>query len=95
MHSSAVDPINCAHLRGSAGWQVLGIKYPIMCAGMGHVTGAELSAAVSNAGGIGTIGAIGMSLRTVGSAGRGRLCRRPVGRTISFEYVVVGARMEP
>ena len=32
-----------------------------MCAGMGHVTGAELSAAVSNAGGIGTIGAIGMS----------------------------------
>lgn len=53
--------INCAHLRGSAGWQVLGIKYPIMCAGMGHVTGAELSAAVSNAGGIGTIGAIGMS----------------------------------
>ena len=41
--------------------KVLGIKYPIMCAGMGHVTGAELSAAVSNAGGIGTIGAIGMS----------------------------------
>ena len=41
--------------------QVLGMKYPIMCAGMGHVTGAELSAAVSNAGGIGTIGAIGMS----------------------------------
>ena len=39
----------------------LGIRYPIMCAGMGHVTGAELSAAVSNAGGIGTIGAIGMS----------------------------------
>jgi NAD(P)H-dependent flavin oxidoreductase YrpB (nitropropane dioxygenase family) len=32
---------------------VLGIKYPIMCAGMGHVTGAELAAAVSNAGGIG------------------------------------------
>ena len=28
---------------------------------MGHVTGAELAAAVSNAGGIGTIGAIGMS----------------------------------
>ena len=39
----------------------LGIKYPIMCAGMGHVTGAELAAAVSNAGGIGTIGAIGLS----------------------------------
>eukprot|EP00935_MAST-01C_sp_MAST-1C-sp1_P001829 g1829.t1 len=41
--------------------ELLGIKYPIMCAGMGHVTGAELASAVSNAGGIGTIGAIGMS----------------------------------
>lgn len=41
--------------------KLLGIKYPIMCAGMGHVTGAELAAAVSNAGGIGTIGAIGMT----------------------------------
>jgi len=39
----------------------LGIRYPIMCAGMGHVTGADLAAAVSNAGGIGTIGAIGLS----------------------------------
>mmetsp|Transcript_2409 Transcript_2409/g.5583 ORF Transcript_2409/g.5583 Transcript_2409/m.5583 type:complete len:385 (+) Transcript_2409:48-1202(+) len=39
----------------------LGIRYPIMCAGMGHQTGAELAAAVSNAGGIGTIGAIGLS----------------------------------
>lgn len=76
--------------------KLLGIRYPIMCAGMvshrrhfdsfppsvrisdalltpptgtprsclvtqGHVTGAELASAVSNAGGIGTIGAIGMS----------------------------------
>jgi enoyl reductase-like protein len=41
--------------------KALGIQYPIMCAGMGHVTGAELAAAVSNAGGIGTIGAIAMS----------------------------------
>ena len=32
-----------------------------MCAGMAHVTGAELSAAVSNAGGIGTIGGIMLS----------------------------------
>lgn len=39
----------------------LGIRYPIMVAGMGHVTGPDLAAAVSNAGGIGTIGAIGMS----------------------------------
>ena len=40
---------------------LLGIRYPIMCAGMGHVTGADLASAVSNAGGIGTIGAIGLS----------------------------------
>ena len=40
----------------------LHIQYPIMCAGMGHVTGAELASAVSNAGGIGTIGAIGLSV---------------------------------
>ena len=33
-----------------------------MCAGMGHVTGADLAAAVSNAGGIGTIGAVGLSI---------------------------------
>ena len=41
--------------------RALGIRYPIMCAGMGHVTGADLASAVSNAGGIGTIGAIGLS----------------------------------
>lgn len=38
------------------------MRYPILCAGMGHVTGAELAAAVSNAGGCGVIGAIGMSV---------------------------------
>ena len=41
--------------------EALGIDHPIMCAGMGGVTGAELASAVSNAGGIGTIGAIGLS----------------------------------
>lgn len=34
----------------------LGIKHPIMLAGMGSVSGADLCAAVSNAGGIGTLG---------------------------------------
>jgi enoyl reductase-like protein len=41
--------------------RLLGMKYPIMCAGMAQVTGADLTAAVSNAGGIGTIGAIALS----------------------------------
>jgi NAD(P)H-dependent flavin oxidoreductase YrpB (nitropropane dioxygenase family) len=41
--------------------QKLGIKFPIMSAGMAGVAGPKLVAAVSNAGGIGTIGAIGMN----------------------------------
>jgi len=36
--------------------ELLGIKYPIMLAGMGSVAGHTLVAAVSNAGGIGTLG---------------------------------------
>ena len=39
----------------------LNIDIPIMLAGMAGIAGPELVAAVSNAGGIGTIGAIGMS----------------------------------
>ena len=38
---------------------LLGIRHPIMLAGMGKVAGPQLAAAVSNAGGIGTIGGIG------------------------------------
>src|SRR3990172_8486087 len=34
----------------------LGIKYPIMLAGMGSVANADLAAAVSNAGGLGVLG---------------------------------------
>ena len=40
---------------------VLGIEIPIMQAGMSTSTSAELVAAVSNAGGLGTIGALGRS----------------------------------
>jgi NAD(P)H-dependent flavin oxidoreductase YrpB (nitropropane dioxygenase family) len=36
--------------------QVLGIRYPIVQAPMNWITGAELAAAVSNAGGLGTLG---------------------------------------
>src|SRR6516225_12093156 len=35
---------------------LFGIEFPIICAGMGGITGAELAAAVSKAGGLGTIG---------------------------------------
>src|SRR5262245_48498532 len=35
---------------------LLGIKHPILLAGMARVSGAELAAAVSNAGGLGVVG---------------------------------------
>lgn len=41
--------------------QVLGIKYPIMLAGMNGVSHSDLAAAVSNAGGIGSIGGLTFS----------------------------------
>lgn len=41
---------------------MLGIEYPILLAGMGGVSYAELCAAVSNAGGFGTLGMAGRSL---------------------------------
>ncbi|RMZ82501.1 hypothetical protein DV737_g1995, partial [Chaetothyriales sp. CBS 132003] len=37
----------------------LGLRNPIMLAGMGHVSGPALAAAVSNAGGLGVIGGVG------------------------------------
>jgi len=36
---------------------ILGIDYPIVLAGMGGASGPELAAAVSNAGGLGVLGA--------------------------------------
>jgi enoyl-[acyl-carrier protein] reductase II len=44
---------------------MLGIEYPIMLAGMGGVSYGELCAAVSNAGGFGTLGMAGRSLDTI------------------------------
>ena len=40
---------------------LLGVKHPIMLAGMGGVSYAELAAAVSNAGGYGVLGMAGRS----------------------------------
>jgi len=41
---------------------ILGVEYPIILAGMGNISGAELVAAVSNAGGLGVLGASTWSL---------------------------------
>ncbi|HID08704.1 TPA: enoyl-[acyl-carrier-protein] reductase FabK, partial [Candidatus Micrarchaeota archaeon] len=40
--------------------KMLGIRYPILCGGMAHVSRAPLVAAVSEAGGLGIIGSGGM-----------------------------------
>lgn len=39
--------------------ELLGIKYPILLAGMARTSGGLLAAAVSNAGGMGCIGGLG------------------------------------
>ncbi|OBT70723.1 hypothetical protein VF21_10241 [Pseudogymnoascus sp. 05NY08] len=39
--------------------RMLGITQPILLAGMGYTSGAELAAAVSNAGGLGVVGGLG------------------------------------
>lgn len=41
---------------------LLGIEYPVMLAGMGAVARSDLVAAVSNAGGLGVLGAVGLPL---------------------------------
>ncbi|KAK5005277.1 hypothetical protein LTR60_006307, partial [Cryomyces antarcticus] len=41
--------------------QLLGIRYPIILAGMARTSGGPLAAAVSNAGGLGVIGGLGYS----------------------------------
>src|ERR1700733_3373062 len=45
---------------------LLGIRYPIMLAGMGGVAYAELAAAVSEAGGFGTLGMAGLGPERIG-----------------------------
>eukprot|EP00450_Noctiluca_scintillans_P019205 CAMPEP_0194510986 /NCGR_PEP_ID=MMETSP0253-20130528/42511_1 /TAXON_ID=2966 /ORGANISM="Noctiluca scintillans" /LENGTH=48 /DNA_ID= /DNA_START= /DNA_END= /DNA_ORIENTATION= len=37
---------------------LLGIEHPVMLAGMAAISGADLAAAVSNAGGIGSFGGV-------------------------------------
>ena len=46
--------------------KLLNLSNPIMVAGMGHITGPDLAAAVTNAGGIGTIGAIPLDADSYG-----------------------------
>merc|ERR1740129_1904651 len=43
--------------------KLLGIKYPIILAGMNKAAGPKLAAAVTNAGGLGVIGGVGFTPR--------------------------------
>jgi NAD(P)H-dependent flavin oxidoreductase YrpB (nitropropane dioxygenase family) len=74
----------------------LGVSLPIMSAGMAGVAGPELVAAVSNAGGFGTLGAIGMApevLRTQIRQARALLAPgRPLGVDLLLPKLGAGAR---
>ena len=61
--------------------ELLNIEYPIMLAGMGGVSYSALAAAVSNAGGFGTLGASTMSSEHMAAeiAATRELTDRPFG----------------
>ena len=65
----------------------LGIELPILSAGMGSVAGAELVAAVSNAGGFGVLGVSGASADGVRTAiaGARELTDRPFGVNVIID----------
>jgi len=60
---------------------LFGIEYPIFLAGMGQVAYAEVCAAVSEAGGFGTLGMVGASPDQIGAEMRKvrRLTKKPFG----------------
>ncbi|HEX9529183.1 MAG TPA: nitronate monooxygenase, partial [Streptosporangiaceae bacterium] len=58
--------------------QRLGIEHPVLCAGMGAAAGPDLVAAVSNAGGLGVLGAAGAPPKEVRR--RGARVRELTGR---------------
>mmetsp|Transcript_6485 Transcript_6485/g.7885 ORF Transcript_6485/g.7885 Transcript_6485/m.7885 type:complete len:373 (+) Transcript_6485:40-1158(+) len=59
--SNTSKPLKMPETISTAVTKKLGIKYPIMLAGMSGVSHGELAAAVSNAGGIGVIGGLTLS----------------------------------
>lgn len=72
--------------------EMLGIRYPIVQAGMGGVAGAELAAAVSRAGGLGILGGFGLQpdeLRERIRAVR-RATDRPFGVNLWVHAAMVG-----
>lgn len=76
--------------------ELLNIEHPIMSAGMAGIAGPDLVAAVSNAGGIGTLGAIGMSpdvLKRCIKDTRSKLQPgKPIGVDLLLPKIGAGAR---
>lgn len=77
--------------------KLLGIKHPIILAGMGNVAGPELAAAVTNAGGLGVMGGVGYTpkmLRQIISEMKEALNDRnaPFGIDLLLPKVGEGAR---
>lgn len=66
---------------------LLGIDVPILCAGMGSVAGADLVAAISNAGGFGVLGVSGASPESVRSRidSARALTSRPIGVNVIID----------
>ena len=74
--------------------ELLKIDVPIMLAGMAGVSGPDLVAGVSNAGGIGTIGAIGLSPEDLRQAVRRtrKLTSKPIGVDLLLPKIGGSAR---
>src|SRR6516165_4987830 len=71
---------------------LFGIEFPIICAGMGGITGAELAAAVSEAGALGTIGLAAFShegIRNEIAAARART-RKPLAGNLLVPFLRPG-----
>ena len=66
--------------------QLLGIRYPIIQAGMVWASGWRLASAVSNAGGYGTLGAANMSVEEIKSEAKKvrELTDKPFGVNLTF-----------
>jgi nitronate monooxygenase len=70
----------------------LGIEHPVWCAGMGAAAGPDLVAAVSNAGGLGALGAAGARPEEVRR--RIALVRELTGRPFGVNFIIAGADCE-
>jgi enoyl-[acyl-carrier protein] reductase II len=71
----------------------LNIKYPVFQAGMGFVAHAELAAAVSNAGGMGCIGAGTLSANELRK--QIRLCRSMTDRPFAVDILFAEVKADP